>query len=112
DNATNAVIAKFFAGALRTYDLTGGLRIGHRHKKLTKDEAFSHLPTLKRDRLAAAFLYWDARTDDARLTLTIARTAAQHGAVIANYSPVASLVKEDGSIRGAVLEDGTTVRAR
>jgi glycerol-3-phosphate dehydrogenase len=94
------------------YDFTGGVRIGHRYKKLTKDEAFAHLPTLRPDRLASAFLYWDARADDARLTLTIARTAAQHGAVIANYAPVASLTRDGDRINGAVLADGTTIRAR
>ena len=62
---------------LRLYDLTGGMRIGHRYKRLSKDEAVAHLPTLRPDRLVAAFLYWDARADDARLTLTIARTAAR-----------------------------------
>ncbi|HVV35212.1 MAG TPA: glycerol-3-phosphate dehydrogenase/oxidase [Acidimicrobiales bacterium] len=111
DSAGNAALSKIYSGVLRTYDLTGGIRIGHRYKKLTKDEAFAHLPTLRPDRLASAFLYWDARADDARLTLTIARTAAQQGAVVANYAPVASLLKDSGRIRGAVLEDGTTIRA-
>jgi glycerol-3-phosphate dehydrogenase len=112
DSTGNAALAKIYSGVLRTYDLTGGIRIGHRYKRLTKDEAFAHLPTLRPDRLASAFLYWDARADDARLTLTIARTAAHHGAVIANYAPVASLVKDNDRIGGAVLEDGTTIRAR
>jgi glycerol-3-phosphate dehydrogenase len=112
DSAGNALLSKAYSGVLRMYDFTGGVRIGHRYKKLTKDEAFAHLPTLRPDRLASAFLYWDARADDARLTLTIARTAAQHGAVMANYSPVASLVRDGDRISGAVLEDGTTIRAR
>ena len=48
-----------------------------------------HLPTLRTDRLVAGFLYYDARADDARLTLTVARTAAlDHGAVVANYAAV------------------------
>ena len=34
------------------------------------------MPTLPAERLAGAYLYYDARADDARLTLTIARTAA------------------------------------
>lgn len=111
DGAANALLSKVYSTVLRLYDLTGGVRIGHRYKRLSKDEAFAHLPTLRPDRLASAFLYWDARADDARLTLTIARTAADHGAVILNYAPVASLVSEGGKIGGAVLEDGTTIRA-
>ena len=58
-----------YGTALWLYDLTGGLRIGKRHKRLSNDEAVAHMPTLRRDRLAAAFLYYDARADDARLTL-------------------------------------------
>jgi glycerol-3-phosphate dehydrogenase len=112
DGAGNAALSKIYSGVLRTYDLTGGIRIGHRYKKLTKDEAFAHLPTLRPDRLASAFLYWDARADDARLTLTIARTAAHHGAAIVNYAPVASLTRDGDRINGAVLADGTTIRAR
>lgn len=112
DGAANSALAKIYSGILRTYDFTGGVRIGHRYKKLTKEEAFGHLPTLRPDRLAQAFLYWDARADDARLTLTLARTAADHGAVIANYAPVESLTITDGKIAGAVLEDGTQIRAK
>src|SRR4051794_37821510 len=76
DGAVNKTVAKAYSVALWTYDLTGGIRIGKRHKRLTLDEAEAHFPTLKPGRLAAGFLYYDARADDARLTLTVARTAA------------------------------------
>ena len=46
----------------------------------TPDEAGKHFPALRPDRLVTAFLYWDAQADDARLTLALARTAAEHGA--------------------------------
>ena len=60
--------------------------------EVDKDEALAHLPTLDTDHLVAGFLYFDARADDARLTLTIARTAAfEFGAAVANYTPVVRL---------------------
>jgi glycerol-3-phosphate dehydrogenase len=110
----NKTVAKAYRTALWLYDLTGGVRIGKRHKKLTREEALQHLPTLNTSILSAAFLYYDARADDARLTLTILRTAVlEHGAVAANYSPVASLLRDDeGRVGGARLADGTPVRAR
>ncbi|MBV9256371.1 MAG: glycerol-3-phosphate dehydrogenase/oxidase [Actinobacteria bacterium] len=110
----NKTVAKAYSTALWLYDLTGGLRIGKRHKRVSIDEALSHMPTLNRDLLVAGFLYYDARADDARLTLTIARTAVlDHGAVIANYSPVVALLKDDkGDTCGARLADGTEVKAR
>lgn len=114
DGAVNKSVAKAYSSALWMYDLTGGLRIGKRHRRVSRDEALTHLPTLKTDLLVAGFLYFDARADDARLTLTIARTAAVgYGAAIANYAGVRDLTTNpDGKVDGAVLTDGTSVRAR
>jgi glycerol-3-phosphate dehydrogenase len=112
NGAVNKTVAKAYRTALWLYDVTGGVRIGKRHKRVTKDEALRHLPTLNTDLLAAAFLYYDAQADDARLTLTLARTAADHGAVVANHCAVTALAKDaTGRVTGAVLEDGTEVRA-
>jgi len=111
--AVNKTVAKAYRTALWLYDITGGVRIGKRHQRVTKDEALGHLPTLRTELLAAAFLYYDAQADDARLTLAILRTAADHGAVIANYAPVASMTTggANGTVDGAVLADGTRIRA-
>jgi glycerol-3-phosphate dehydrogenase len=109
----NKSVAKVYNTALWLYDLTGGLRIRKRHKKLTTAQALAHMPTLNPDVLVAGFLYYDAQADDARLTLTIARTAVlDHGAVAANYAAVTELTKEaSGRVNGARLADGTEVRA-
>jgi glycerol-3-phosphate dehydrogenase len=87
---TNGVVSKAlvkgYATALRIYDLSGGWRIGHRYKRISREETLTHLPTLTSDRLVAAFLYYDARGDDARVALTLARTAAlDFRATVANY---------------------------
>ena len=66
------------------YDLTGGWRIGKLHKRLDVDEAHAHLPTMPRENLAYGYIYYDATVDDARLVLAVARTAAAHGAAVAN----------------------------
>ncbi len=44
------------------------------------------MPTLPVDNIAASYIYYDAQADDARLTLAVARTAADHGAALANYA--------------------------
>ncbi|HZN15455.1 MAG TPA: glycerol-3-phosphate dehydrogenase/oxidase [Acidimicrobiales bacterium] len=113
DGVVNKTVAKAYRTALWLYDVTGGLRIGKRHKRLSIDEAVAHMPTLNRDLIAAAFLYYDAQADDARLTLTIARTAVlDHGAVALNYAGVTGLLKDGaGRAVGARLSDGTDVRA-
>ncbi len=98
-------VARAYSSALWTYDLTGGLRIGKRHRRVDAAEARELLPTLRADRLVAGFIYYDARTDDARLTLAVARTAVEdHGAVAANYAGVTGLLKgAGGRVRGASL---------
>jgi glycerol-3-phosphate dehydrogenase len=106
DGVVSKTVARSYSSALWLYDLTGGLRIGARHEEVTKEEALAHLPTLKTDNLVAGFLYFDARADDARLTLTVARTAAiEFGAALANYTPVVSLQSAaDGTVRGALVQ--------
>src|ERR1700677_365743 len=86
DGVVSKTVARSYSIALWLYDLTGGLRIGSKHKRVNKEEALAHLPTLNTDHLVAGFLYFDARADDARLTLSVARTAAfEYGAVVGNY---------------------------
>ena len=97
----DGVIPKGLTRALGTamwmYDLTGGARIGKLHERLKKAEAIEYMPTLPADRLAGGYLYYDAAADDARLTLTIARTAAlDFGAVLANGVSVTRLLKDAG----------------
>jgi glycerol-3-phosphate dehydrogenase len=103
DGIVSKGVARTYATALTLYDLTGGLRIGKRHRRINQTETLAHLPTLRTDRLVAGFIYYDARADDARLTLAVARTAAlDHDAVMANYIEVVGLVTDtSGAVTGA-----------
>ncbi len=116
DGPVSKKIAKAMRSALWMYDVTGGARIGKLHKRLDAGESLAHCPTLPPDRLSSGFVYYDAATDDARLTLTVARTAASHGAVVANRCAVRDLTKgADGRIDGAIVDTGdgdVRVRAR
>ena len=105
-------VARGYSTALWLYDLSGGLRIGRRHHRLSADEVRAALPTLRADLVSAGFSYTDAWADDARLTLAVLRTAVlDHGAVALNHAPVAGLLRRGDRAAGAVLEDGTEVRA-
>ena len=71
------------------------------------------MPTLPAERLASAYLYYDARADDARLCLTVARTAAAHGAVVANGATRRRAPqgrRRRRSTAAAVVADGERVR--
>jgi glycerol-3-phosphate dehydrogenase len=116
DGIFNRRLARAFGSVLWMYDLTGGLRIGRRHRRVTKETALTHMPTLRADRVAGAYVYYDAQADDARLTLTLCRTAAARGAAVANYATVTALLKDDtGRVSGARVNAGADdleVRAR
>ena len=109
-------IARALGSSMWMYDLTGGWRIGKLHKRLRKTAAFQHLPTMHADRLASAYLYYDASADDARLCLTVARTAADHGAAIANQCPVVRITKDSADRANGVVvradDREITVRAK
>lgn len=107
DGVASKALVKGYATALRFYDWAGGWRIGHRYRKITRDEAIGYLPTLRADRLVAGFLYYDARGDDARVALLATRTAAlDFGAVVANYVRVIALEHgTDGRVRGVKVRD-------
>ena len=86
NGVASKTLVKGYSTALRLYDLTGGWRIGTRYRRINKAEALGHLPTLKTETLVAGFLYMDARGDDARVALALARTAVlDFDAVAANY---------------------------
>ena len=71
------------------------------------------MPTLRAANLAGGYLYFDAQTDDARLTLTIARTAAAHGATVVNHASVAELRKDgDGRVPRRRGSSPTAPRSR
>jgi glycerol-3-phosphate dehydrogenase len=94
-------VSRVLGTALWMYDLTGGWRIGKRHHRVSVDTARAHMPTLDPARLAAAYLYYDAQADDARLTLAIARSAADHGAAVVNHTELVGLVKGGDRVSGA-----------
>jgi len=103
-----AKIARLLGAAMWGYDLTGGARIGKLHERLSLDEAMEYMPTLPRDRVVSAYLYYDAATDDSRLVLALLRTAAlEHGAVVANRVAARGLTRTGGLVDGVeVLADG------
>ena len=114
DGVVSRKIARVLGSSMWMYDLTGGWRIGKLHKRLKRDAAFAHLPTMPIARLASAYLYYDAAADDARLCLTIARTAVAHGAAVANRCPVVGIARDQaGGVNGVVVDaDGMEVTVR
>jgi glycerol-3-phosphate dehydrogenase len=102
---------------LWAYDLLAGFWSVKRHRMLRPRALMEAEPALRRDGLKGAGLYWDYRTDDARLVLETAMAAAREGAVVLSYAGVTDFVKEGGKIVGARVTDllggeDVTVRAK
>ena len=107
-------IARLLGAVLWMYDLSGGLRIKKAHTRVAKAEALAQVPTLDPDRLASGYVYYDGQADDARLTLALARTAADLGAVVVNHTPAVAITKNaSGRATGVrVQADGREIDVR
>lgn len=73
-----------------------------RHRHLGQDRLRRLAPALD---AFGGVLYWDSVFDDARHTLTVARTAAGHGALLANSSRVVGIDEDEGRIRAVRVKD-------
>ena len=101
----------YVGAGLALYDLLAGRSPLPRHRHLTRRQATARCRSLRPDALTGALRYYDAATDDARHTLTVARTAAAHGAAVRTSTEVVGLVLEDGRVVGARIRDVEDGRA-
>src|SRR5919202_2575875 len=81
-------------------DLLALFRNVGRHRRLPAAAVLAREPRLRADGLVGGALYFDAATDDARLTLANALGAAAAGAVVVNYAEVRRFVRGAGARRG------------
>lgn len=106
NGVASKALVKGYATALRIYDISGGWRIGQRYKRITREEALGHLPTLNADRLVAGFLYFDARGDDARVALALAKTAAlEYNVDVATYVRATNITQDLGRVSSVLCRD-------
>ena len=98
----------YVGAGLGLYDTLGGTRSLPRHRHLSRRAALVLCPALRRDALVGAVRYYDAQTDDARHTLTVARTAAHYGAVVRTSTRAIRLVRDAGRVVGAEVLDTET----
>jgi glycerol-3-phosphate dehydrogenase len=95
----------YIATGMTLYDTMGGARSVPRHRHFTRGGALRKAPALRRDALVGALMYYDAQADDARHTLTVARTAATYGAVVVNSAEAVELAHAGERIIGATVRD-------
>lgn len=96
------------AAGLWLYDLLAAFRNVARHRTLSMAQVVAAEPKLRRSGLRGGATYFDAATNDARLTIANVMDSAAAGAAALNYAEVASLRFEGGRASGAEVRDRFT----
>jgi glycerol-3-phosphate dehydrogenase len=93
---------------LRIYDYLAGVQPRDQRRMLTKKNTLRYEPMLKPDDIRGGAIYAEYRTDDARLTIEIIKTAFDHGATIVNYAEVNDFIYDNNTVVGVLAEDQVT----
>jgi glycerol-3-phosphate dehydrogenase len=101
---------KLRAGFL-LYDALALFRNIANHRSLDRRRVLEEEPALRQTGLRGGVNYFDASTDDIRLTIANVRAAAEAGAVVVNHAAVRSMSKEGALVDGVGAEDSFTGRS-
>ncbi|MBM7664014.1 glycerol-3-phosphate dehydrogenase [Solibacillus kalamii] len=80
---------------LRVYDFLAGVKKSERRYMLTSAQTLEKEPLVKQGDLLGGGVYVEYRTDDARLTIEVAKSAIEKGAVLANYTKASGFLYND-----------------
>ena len=94
---------------LKVYDVLAKVDGNDKRKMLDKAETLVKEPLLEKKNLIGSGYYSEYRTDDARLTIELLKTATNLGAEVINYTEVtAYLYTEKGKVNGVICTDHNT----
>jgi len=87
------------------YEFLTGVKKEERHRLLSAAETIDKEPLLRKEDLLGGILYYEYRTDDSRLTISILKEAVNRGAMALSYLKVTGFVYEQDKIKGVKAED-------
>jgi glycerol-3-phosphate dehydrogenase len=90
---------------LKVYDILASVEGEDKRKMLDKEEALEKEPLLPESILNGAGFYAEYRTDDARLTIEVLKTALNYDAKILNYTEATEFIYKDDRVVGAKVKD-------
>lgn len=90
---------------LSGYDYLTGESSMPKHSKIDLEEIKQRFPQLKTDSMLGGFIYYDAKTNDARLTIETIQEAVEVGAVSINYFEAESFVQANQKIKQLICRD-------
>ena len=95
----------FYGIGLKVYDMmAGNLGLGP-STLLDRKETIELIPNVKKKGLRGGVIYHDGQFDDARMAISLAQTAENHGASLLNYMAVENLIKENNMITGVFAKN-------
>ncbi len=95
----------YVAAGMFLYDTLGGGKSVPRQQHLTRAGALRMSPGLRRSALIGGVRYFDTLVDDARHTMTVARTAAHYGAAVRTSTQVVGFLHEADRVSGVTVRD-------
>lgn len=95
----------YFRMGLKMYDWLAGKQNLYPSRFLSAKEAMKNFPMLKGKGLRGGVLYYDGQFDDARMNVSIILTSIEMGATALNHVEVLKLLKSNGKLQGARIED-------
>ena len=103
----NGTFGKFSTSiGLMVYDVLAGVEKVDQRKMLSKEKTLEREPLLDAQTVEGSGLYAEYRTDDARLTIEIIKTASKFGAISLNYIKAEDfLYNEKGLVCGIHCSD-------
>ncbi len=109
-------LTKFTARlGMTIYEFLAGVKKEEKHIVLNREETIAAEPLLRRDNLLGGVLFYEYRTDDARLTIEVIKEAVSKGTTAVNYMKAVSFIYTDGKIAGVKAcdqFDGKTIELR
>ncbi|MBB4827044.1 glycerol-3-phosphate dehydrogenase [Sporosarcina luteola] len=94
---------------LKVYDFLAGVKKKERRKMLNRNQTLQREPLLRGKGLMGSGYYVEYRTDDARLTIEVAKKAAELGADLINYAKAESFTYDsNGKVNGLYFQDVLT----
>jgi len=90
------------------YDILAFTKNIGRHRMVSARELAILEPELRQDGLKKGAEYYDCKEDDFRLVMATIQSAAQYGAVIANYVKAVDVIRENRRVAGVQAENRLT----
>lgn len=94
--------------AMWIYEWLAGVKKEEWHKILSEEETITAEPLLDQTNLLGGVLFYEYRTDDARLTIEVIKESVARSAIALNYIKASSFIYENEKICGAVVHDQIT----